>query len=345
MNCATWTRAILIGVALTAGCAEAVRAQIVTTTPSIPEAKAISPGGVDLRTGEYVSESGDLSIGADEAGGLQFVRVPRRFKVFTSNWHFRVWKRPNPNGGSYYQIENRAIAKTFASTNNVIFLEVSLALDGLSSLQLLGSGSSKYFLYTAPDGTTTRFSSSADGANSWAEEIKRPDGLTYSFAYDNGGPSGEQTRLRRVQSNTGYQLILEYHASPNHEKILRVCALNAAATTPPAAQVCPGGARSVSYTYSGVRLASFTDAAGAVSTITHNYLNATTPFWETFYKPGIAQAWLTNYYGLDQSFGVQLHVYQQSFAGGRTLTIGKALVKHLRNSGACNVTGSRIPSC
>lgn len=318
MNPISWSRAGLLLVTML--CIAGASAQIVTTTPAIPDAQVISPGGVDMRSGEYVDAPEDLSIGPADGGGFTFARASRRFKIFSSNWHYTISKKPNPSGGWYYQIENKAIAKTFfAVVSGGPYTEVSLSPDPLSTLQWLGSGSSKYFLYTAPDGTTTRFLPSASDSGTWAEEIKRPDGITYSFAYDTGGSSGA-TRLRRVSSNTGYQLIFEYFASPNHDKISKVCALNAAFTTPPVTHGCPAGARSVSYTYSGIRVASVADASGAVWTMTNNYTGSTTPFQESFYKPGIAQAWLTNSYGVDQSFGLTLHVNQQSFAGGRTIS-------------------------
>lgn len=295
-------------------------AQIQTSTPSPPDTKIVSPGGVDLRSGEYVSESADVSIGPSD-GGLTFVRVPQKFKVFTSNWHYKVTRKPNPSGGYLYYIENRAIAKTFQSTNGTSFLDVSLGQGaGISKLQLFGSGSSKYFVYTASDSTITRFQTSSDAFSTWAEEIRHPDGSTYTFTYDTGGPSGDATRLRRVTSSRGYQLILQYMSSPNHGKISKVCGVNLAAVTPPSSHVCPTGAPNVSYTYSGVRVASVTNAAGAVSTITNTYSSPTTPFQESFYKPGLSQPWLTNYYTRDLSHDAVLSVGQQTFAGGRTFT-------------------------
>src|SRR5689334_1392678 len=84
----------------------AASSQIVTTTPVTPELRAMSPGSVDMRTGEYTPELTDLTIGANEYGGLSFIRVPEKFKAFTSNWRYGVFKRPASSGGNYYQFEN-----------------------------------------------------------------------------------------------------------------------------------------------------------------------------------------------------------------------------------------------
>lgn len=304
-------------------------AQIVTQTPVIPESKLLSPGGVDMRTGEYVAEAADITIGPGNAGGFDFVRVPQKFKPFTSNWHYRVHKTPNPSGGNYYQIENQAIARTYFAIAGGSFTEAGIVPpDGISSLQRLGSGASAYFLYTAADGTTTRFQTSASDFGTWAEEIIKPSGIRYTFAYDTGGTGGDPVRLRRVSSNAGYQLILEYFASPNNGRISKVCALNAAVTTPPSAHVCPAGVRSVSYTYSGDRVATFTDASGAVWAATNNYVNALTPFQESFYKPGMSQPWLVNSYTLDDGWGAALSIGRQAFLGGRTIDYDFEFVGH-----------------
>jgi RHS repeat-associated protein len=286
----------------------AAYAQIVTTTPAIPEAKSISPGGVDMRTGMYQAESVDLEIGSG-SGKLSFVRIPQRNQVFLSNWHYKIWKKPNPSGGSYYQIENSAVAKSFFSINGTTFSQVGLSIDGQAKLEIFASGSNKYFVYTTADATTIRFRPSADGTNAWAEEIRRPDGLTHWLSYDSSG-------LRRVSNNLGYQIILEYFASPNLGKVSKVCAFNAAFTTPPTAHTCPVAAMNVRYTYSGNRVASFTNAIGGVSTTTNNYVNGTTAFQESFFKPGMSTAWLTNYY---DSYTSPLFVKRQVFGDGKTI--------------------------
>lgn len=320
---------VCISVLAAAGATQVSQAQIVTQTPVIPESKVVSPGDVDLRTGEYVNEAADLSIGPSGAGGFDFVRVPRKFKNFTSNWHYKISKKPNPSGGDYYQIENQAIARTFFAIGLGGFTEAGIVPgDGLSTLQRLGSGSSSYYLYTAADGTTTRFQTSINDYGTWAEEIRRPTGLTYTFAYDTAGPTNDRIRLRRVTSNAGYMLLFEYHPAPNNGSIAKVCALNLAHTTPPAGHVCPAGARSVSYTYSGERVATVTDPSGAVWRTTNTYVNSQTPFEESFYKPGMSQPWLTNSYTWDTGWGVALSVGRQTFADGRTITYDFRYVGH-----------------
>jgi RHS repeat-associated protein len=316
----------LVAVGLACGVANA---QIVTQVPVIPESKLLSPGDVDMRTGEYVAEQADLSIGPSGAGGFDFVRVPRKFKSFTSNWHYGIYKTPNPSGGYYYQIENQAIARTYFSIGGGPFTEAGIVQsDGLSSLQRLGLGANAYFLYTAPDGTTTRFQSSANDFGTRAEEITKPSGIRYTFTYDTGGLAAESGRLRRVSSNAGYILMFEYHASPNSGQISKVCVINAALTTPPSTNTCPPGARSVSYTYSGTRIATATDPAGGVWSSTNTYTGNLTPFQESFYKPGMSLPWLTNFYKLDTSWGAALSVARQTFADGRTVDYNFDFIGH-----------------
>lgn len=295
--------------------------QIVSTVPVPPDTKVQSPGNVDMRSGEYAYEAVDLSIGSDGNGGITLTRTPKKFDLFTTNWHFQVTRRGNISNGYYFSIENSALAKTFYafSASATTFTDVSLARDGISNLVLMGSGSSKYFVFTSHDGTRIQFQNSSTGINTYATELKRTDGTTYTFSYDTGGTSSA-TRLRRVVSNTGYHLIFEYQASPNNDKISKACVLNSAFTTPPVAHTCPVGAASVGYTYSGKRLASVTDAGGNVATMTNTFVNSTTPFQESFYKPGVGQPYLTNSYTLEPVFGYSLNVGQQDFFGGHTIT-------------------------
>lgn len=304
--------------ALSAVLAQSAHGQIVTATPAVPDTKVASPGRVDLRTGEYLADAMDLAIGNADLGGMSLLRFPGKFgRGITTNWHYVISKKPNPNGGNYYQIESQSVAKTFYSFNGTTFQDVSLdGGDGASSLQIFTSGSNKYFIYTTPDYATIRFRPSTDGTGTGAEELKRPDGVTYAFSYDAGGPSSA-SRLRRVSSNTGYLFIFEYLASPNNDKISRVCAINAAFTTPPASEICPVGSRSVSYGYLNTRISSVTYPDGGVWTSTNNYSSSATPFQESFYKPGYSQAWLTNYYSTITS---PVFVSQQVYGDGRTFT-------------------------
>lgn len=304
-----WAVLLSVWAVATVGTAP-VHAQIVSTQPVTPDTKVRSPGGVDMRTGEYAYEATDVSIGQADEGGFAFVRIPEKYKSFTSNWHYSITKKPNPNGGNYYSIEHRAIAKTWYSVDATTFREVSSSPDATSKLELFNSGSNKYFVYTDPDGATYRFSPSSDGANSRIEEIKHPNGITYTFTYGTAG--------FRVQSNRGYQLVVENVAGTT--KVAKVCVLNIATTTPVSGFVCPAGAAFASYTYSGLRVTSVTDAGGAIATITSNFTNNSTPFTESFYKPGIAQPYVANSYGFDTFSGTFLHVNQQTLAGGQSLT-------------------------
>jgi hypothetical protein len=74
--------AVVVGL----GWAFGAPAQITSTQVVPPSAKVVTPGGVDMRTGDFAIETPDLSIGSGDGGGISFLRVPQRFKPFTSNW-------------------------------------------------------------------------------------------------------------------------------------------------------------------------------------------------------------------------------------------------------------------
>jgi RHS repeat-associated protein len=301
-------------------CCSNIGAQIIAAGPTLPDSKVVSPGGVDMRSGVFAASTPTLSIGPGEKGGFVFFRMADKITSYTSNWGYWLSKRAGASGGWFASVANASIGETYYSGLAAgPYTQASLVRDGLSKLEIFTSGANKYAVHTSADGVTTRFQTTSTGFDAGAEEIKYPSGDTYWFTYDSGGTGGN-TRLRRISSNTGYQLIFEYYASPDNGKTSKICAINAAFTTPPVSAVCPIGARSVSYTYSGTRIATATDPGGGVWTSTSNYVNLTTPFSESFYKPGYAQPWLTNTYTKDPSFNLTLGISQQTFGDGKAIS-------------------------
>jgi len=265
-------------------------------TPSVlpPETVVLSPGGVDLVTGTYRDQSQDLSIGAGSPGGITFVRANRRgMKPVTSNWQIEIEKLPArfDQVEQYYSIRSLGVSKTFVTWDDNIFYETGDG-DG-SKLQRVPSTSTSglEFLFTAADGTTTRFSGGV------GTEITRPDGVKFTIA---GG---------RVTSNTGYELLMEFGALG---QVTKACVLNNTITASGSTS-CPVSAPTVSYTYDSIgRLTSATDPTGAVSTIAYT---GSGPYQEMHYKPGQSQPWLTN-----TTSGIGGQIVSQAFADGRTFS-------------------------
>lgn len=299
-----------------------------TADPIVPpETAVVSPGGVDTVSGQFRNETQDLAIGDQAAGGIGFSRVNETTRPFRSNWHIFIKEnvqvtRDNGLMESWvsFAIESRALAKSYSPGANNTYFVNGLESDHGSKLERFSSGSNKYFLYTASDGATTRFEATSTGGNAHVLEVMQPNGVTHNFFYDNGGNSndgdGSFKRLRRVTSNRGYQLILEYQASSNNENITKACVFSAAAINPPSGHVCPVGALASSYTYSGIHLASVTNNAGETATINTTTSSGGALLEQRYYLPGAAQPYMTNVYQPAEGSLFRV-VASQTFADGR----------------------------
>ncbi|MBX3594150.1 RHS repeat-associated core domain-containing protein [Sphingomonas sp.] len=297
-----------------------------------PDTAVVSPGGVDMVSGQYRDTTRDLVIGPEGAGGLALDRVNRGARLFRTNWYLYLknktqWHKDEqgfPVVDSIRLISHRgALAKTFqAELDYSAITDMSRSANGLDKLERIASGSNYYYRHTTTDGVVTTFEVTADGRNAYATTVVHPDGAAFSLTYDNGGPNGAR-RLKRVTSNAGYQLIFEYFGGSDAHKIQKACAINLASTTPPGSDVCPSGAQSVSYGYSGDRVASITDSAGQVSTIVNNF-SGSGPYTQLFYKPGLSSPYLTNTLSITDGISALdasgMAVTQQVFADGRTFT-------------------------
>jgi len=283
-----------------------------------PETAVVSPGGVDAVQGTYRDQSTDLSLGSEANGGITFTRVNQIHKPFTTNWHYFLNYDCDRAPGSSamtpcaksWKLESMAVSKTYLTYDNVTFFEQGIPGPGITTFSKTQ--------FTTADGTVIAWQNGLGDA--WASTMTRKDGVIYAFLYDNGGdPADGSGRLRRVKSNTGYELILEYATSGN-DRITKACVFNSAVTTPPSANTCPAGVQTVSYSYFGTtfRLASMTDAMGKVWTINNSSSNA--PVVQSFYKPGIATPYIVNTLNSVGASGFKnLVVKQQTYADGRSI--------------------------
>ena len=292
-----------------------------------PETAVVGPGGVDMVTGIHRNETTDLSIGSEANGGITFTRMNGRAKnaeskPFISNWHIFLNRDCDKAPGASPQdpctitwaLESSAVSQTWLTYDDITFIKQGLPPVGITKLTKSS--------YTGTDGTVIQFENS--NGDAWAASMTRKDGVVYNFTYDNGGESSDgngDRRLRRVKSNTGYELILEY-AGNGTDRITKACVFSSAVITPPSAHTCPAGAQTVQYAYAtdSDYLASITDSMGKVWTITNQF--STAPWTQTFYKPGIVTPWLTNTVGVVSLF--QRAVLSQQFADGRTISYSYA---------------------
>ena len=308
------------------------------------EQKSMTPGGVDLRTGRYGYNATDLSIGGEgQESSLTLARTTvdgvtghlNPFGNFADNWEIMLAQYLVDSSGSGVKADVRsaihyaALTDSFDSAGpNNGFAHLSAGAD--TWLTFTGGardGASTVFSYTTSDGTVVVFRPLGSNDCStpplkctYASSVTKPDGTVYTLNYSaTGASSGNQSRLSSVVSSRGYALILEGTGS----FVSKACVLNLAITPMPTSPVCPTGAPSVTYGYSGARLASVTTPSGATSSfayVDHGY----GAYQMKFFKPGQSTPWLTNelYPTFDEDWMPHDAVYSQAFADGRTYSYG-----------------------
>ncbi|WP_343760392.1 hypothetical protein [Parasphingorhabdus litoris] len=327
------------------------------TTPTVnanPPAEqfAMSPGGVDMRTGAYVYRHTDVAIGtASPNKGLSLERIIastvaghiKPFGNFSHNWDIMLWeKRVNMFKGDYargagqdYRISVvfGARSETFDGRYSASYFDQISKLSR-GSLSYVGDRTSTNVIYTftAYDGTKVKFRPIRLGECSnidrcaFPSELITPSGAVYTFSYDNGGSSPSTgTRLRRVVSSEGYALIYEYEPEAwNWNYISKVCAINLAIMVAPANNICPTNAvnkASYSYTYANGsrRLASMTDASDAAWNFSYT-TSSPRALVHKYFEPGQSVAKVSNSIsGGSTPDGVaEERVGYQIFADGRS---------------------------
>jgi hypothetical protein len=307
----------------------------------------IAPGGVDLRSGRYVYEATDLSIGGDgQPSSLSLKRTMpetirshnNSFGNFSSNWDIMLTVYPWDTDGNGARndfrgvVRIRGLATTFVSES--AFTTYTLKSDGAAAfLTYTGgtrTGASTVYTYTAGDGTVVVFrpiggkdcSSELEWRCAFASSITEPDGTKYTLSYAATGESGGNfVRLHTVVSSRGYALVFEGASGTGGlgSRITKACVVNLALTTLPTS--CPSNAlATATYTYSGTRLIGVTGPDG--STDSFSYIDGSGGYHMQFTKAGQTTPWLTNTVSTttmlnEEDVPTQI-VTAQSFADGRT---------------------------
>lgn len=310
-----------------------------------PERLMVTPGGVDMRSGEYNYEQTDVSIGEDnEQGGLELTRSMKSdvvdhispFANFSHNWEIMLTEKlvkvldGNYTHGSgtdqFMGVHFGGRSESFET--NIFgsgYRQVSRTTQ--ARLTATGTAGAAIFTFQATDGTLAIFrpignqDCSSYYRCAYVSYMVLPDGTRFDFAYENPTPGvANTTRLRRVTSSRGYALLLEYDAA-NWNQVGKSCVLNLTLVSAPSNNVCPVSAlATATYSYSGSgaarRLASVTDPLGAISSFT--YTPVATGTQMAFIRPGQSTPWLTNTFSLQPNNDGETDeiINRQDFADG-----------------------------
>ena len=314
----------------------------ITATRAPPaEQMAVTPGGVDMRTGRYSYSQTDLSIGEhNETGGLALTRglgtdsaghinpfgnFSHNFDIFLEQRHIDILGgKYNTGTGPDFRIRVHfgGRSETFdRKAADGTFDQISRS----AYARLTWSGD--VYTFTTSDGTVAVFRpiTSGDCSTIWScafvSTITYADGTRFAFDYDAPGSQGT-AHLRAVTSNRGYALVFQYGSGSDANFIASACVVNLSIAPAPASHACPASPlASASYSYTTVggdrRLASAVDAAGA--TWSFAYTSITGGITMAFTRPGETSPWLTNSIWLRPTMDtVDEVVSSQAFADGST---------------------------
>ncbi|MGZ8334229.1 MAG: hypothetical protein ACXWUZ_13930, partial [Allosphingosinicella sp.] len=333
-------RFLSIAAAALAALAAATPAAAVDKLVNTPAEKFVTaPGGVDLRTGRFVYEEGDLAIGGEGNAGLGFSRtltatVPGHSNPFgnlSHNWDIMVSERkfsidnPESSGGPDFQINVHfgGRSQTYQSRSSAIGFE-QMSKGPWAPLTFTGdrtSGATVY-TYTAADGTVALFRPIGNGDCSttrrcaYVAEIVEVDGTRFTFSYVSAGIG---VRLARVTSSRGFALLLE----GTGPLVTRACLINLALMAAPASGLCPAGVPAATYGFTGDnRIATATGPDNAVSSFQYGTGPAVGSSTTGFVKPGYSAPWLTNrsHVRIDEIGVPQDIVDHQAYADGQSYT-------------------------
>ncbi|MGA9582474.1 MAG: hypothetical protein WBR13_10955, partial [Allosphingosinicella sp.] len=301
-----------------------------------------APGGVDLRTGRFVYEENDLSIGGEGNSGLSFSRtltatVPGHSNPFGNlahNWDIMVSERKfdaaNPQLGTGLDFQINVHFGGRSMTYRSLFAQSGyeqMSPGARAPLTYSGDrAGAAVYTYTAADGTVAVFRPIGTAECStvrrcaYVSEITETDGTKFTFAYV---AAGAGVRLARVTSSRGFALLLE----GSGPFVTRACLINLAHMAAPANGLCPAGVPTSSYGFTGDnRIASATGPDNSTSTFQYGtapFLNQPAGSTTTgFVKPGYSTPWLTNstHIRLDEIGVPQEIVDRQAYSDGQSYT-------------------------
>lgn len=298
-----------------------------------------SPGNVDMRNGGYNYRNVDLTIGGEGDSGLALVRslqlntlasIP--LAQFTHNWNIQLHEERQEWCGAYspgdWDYVETVVFEGHEETffaygggTNLVFVQTAP-----KSFAKLEKSNGEYVL-TSSDGTIVKFLQMQSwGINSpcqavsrnsctYAYEVIRPDGTTYSLDYETLS-DGHTRRLKSVMSSRGLALLFE-HTGSNSTTVAKACAINLAQQVMPSNGLCPSGIPTSEYTYANGVQTQAVEAGGG----TWKFALGSSTF--SFWRPGDgATPFVVNDYHLVGGTGDRqmLNVVDhQQFIDGRTI--------------------------
>lgn len=318
-----------------------------------PEKIAITPGGVDIRTGRLTYTRTDLSIN-EGSGAIALERtmptpIPTHAAPFgnlSHNWDITLLIKPVPIDqypGQYdylADVNYGARSQTFEKLylNDAVFRQKSRNYyTRLTTQNKIGAVGAVY-TFRATDGTIAVFRPIVEGECvtaptayqcAFVSYIVEPDGTRFDFEYETTTASvANKTRLRSVTSSRGFALLFEYGANgASWNQVSKACILNLASIAKPTNNVCPVAAPSTAtYSYTGldsrVVIASATMPDSTTESFGYSSIVPGSSFNMTFTKPGAGSPWMTNRmeYGYTVDGELMPYVAEQDFADGSGYT-------------------------
>lgn len=344
-----------LGLVLVSGAWAQFGESISATIAPPPEKYAISPGGVDMRTGRFAQDETDLSIGSTSGpGGLTLTRTLTTalaghidpFANLSDNWDITLTeKRVDIGSGNYrngagqdywVSINYGGRSDAFQSlSSDTAFTQQSRTLFAKLTYSGIRSSSSVVYTYEASDGTRIIYRPLGNECSSmmrcaFPSQIVYADGTVVNFGYET---TTSGTRLRSVANTRGHAMLFEYSGSGDYWRLVtKACMLNLTLIAKPANNVCPtNAAATVSYSYASFGgkpvLASFTNALGATTIFGYSNWNgqpASVGYAMSYTKAGQSTPWQTVQIALSMNNdgGIERVVRAQLFADGSSYSYG-----------------------
>ncbi len=322
--------------------------QVAVLNAPSPEKIAVTPGGVDIRTGRLGYSKTDISIG-EGPGAIALERTmitpilghAEPFGNLSHNWSITLVIKSilNQENNSYDYIAEVGYGGRSQTFEMLYGLDTTFrqkSQNDFTRLTMSGyvGGANTTYTYRATDGTVAVFQPIAGaGCGTWechfVTYVVEPDGTRFDFQYETTTAAvPNKVRLRSVTSSRGYALLLEYGGGGGGwNNVSKACVINLGTITKPANNVCPGNAQATStYAYGGldnrVVMTSATTPDTANESISYTSTSPNVSFQMAHTKPGQSSPWMTNNmsYSFTSDGELEPYVLAQSFPDGSAYT-------------------------
>ena len=310
---------------LTLGHAIASAAAAQTVIP-LPQTFTMSPGGVEMRSGQYYYQNVDVSIGDLELKRTHYGVVqsngddwPTLENGIDHNHRIgvKVQRVPRLEGGGEdyddWLVTVHIGETTYAFKRPYQATQPFVQTGGVKGRSLTwtggtGMGGTQTYTFTdrdntvyvfRPNGFVTQPDCGASTPCSYVSTITAPTGRKLTFGYDTDAGTGN-SRLRLVTSNLGHAIAFEYSGL----KVTKACAVDLAVHYMATGTACPAGVQTAGYSHNAGTVI-YTDPLGGSWTFAPNSIT----------RPGGSQPWVSWTTGCCASESLSA-VTRQDFADG-----------------------------